>query len=153
MLCAYWDLVLMSFHLGLHWSDDKTDGTPNLKGIPGRTAILRIASVMIAAYGLYAFVKRGIGTYLFLQTEFVFLILRSRCSFSLLITRSDGPFCLSWPLSCQRMQKLQSFKGKDHEKKGYFFICGGGSDCLLCVLFPSRLGRNRRGSQCRFLLP
>lgn len=37
-----------------------------------RTWILRILSTAVALYGLYAFVKRNIASYLFLQVHFVF---------------------------------------------------------------------------------
>ena len=35
--------------------------------------LMRAAAIAIAAYGVYAFYKRQIGEYLFLQTHFVFL--------------------------------------------------------------------------------
>jgi len=61
MLCTYWGFVLMGIHLGLHW---------NIK--LGRTWIFRAAGVLIAAYGVYAFVKRDIHTYMLLRSHFVF---------------------------------------------------------------------------------
>ncbi len=73
MVCAYWNLVLMSLHLGLHWSI--------LIGVAGKrfqnpSAVCmgsaRIAGVAIAAYGVYAFIKCAVGTYMFLQVHFVF---------------------------------------------------------------------------------
>lgn len=73
MLSAYWGLVFLSLHLGLHWS--------TMMGMARRlfpktstvcTVILRIIGAGIALYGVYAFFVRGIPGYLFLQTQFVF---------------------------------------------------------------------------------
>lgn len=73
MICAYWGFVFMSFHLGLHWS--------MMTGIAGRLFenpskirawITRILGAALAVYGIYAFKKRAIGTYMFLQAYFVF---------------------------------------------------------------------------------
>lgn len=73
MISAYWGFVLMSLHLGLHWSmmmgmTKKTVKKSNQIG----TWMLRGAGVLIAAYGIYAFVKRDIGTYMLMQSHFVF---------------------------------------------------------------------------------
>lgn len=78
MTCAYWGFVLMSLHLGIHWrmilsaagkqplrSDQEKAGYL-------RTWILRILGAAVALYGAYAFVKRNIAGYLFLQVHFVF---------------------------------------------------------------------------------
>lgn len=73
MICAYWNLVLLSVHLGLHWS--------MIIGMAGkrfhhpsavRTWSTRIAGAAIAAYGVYAFIKRAIGTYMLMRVHFVF---------------------------------------------------------------------------------
>lgn len=73
MICAYWGFVLMSFHLGLHWS--------MIIGIVGKlwkkppeicTWVARIAGAAAAGYGIYAFKKRAIGTYMLLRAHFVF---------------------------------------------------------------------------------
>lgn len=70
MLCAYWGFILMSFHLGLHWSMM----TGRLFESPSkiRAWIARIAGAVSAVYGIYAFKKRAVGTYMFLQAHFVF---------------------------------------------------------------------------------
>ena len=114
MLCAYWGFVLMSFHLGLHWGVMiKRMGPLISKPSPGRTAILRIASVMIAAYGLYAFVKRGIGTYLFLQTEFVFFDFEEPLFFFFVdYLAVMGFFVFLGHYLAKGCKKLQSFKGE-----------------------------------------
>lgn len=85
MICAYWGFVLMSFHLGLHWS--------MMIGIAGRLFenpskirawIARIAGAALAVYGIYAFKKRAIGTYMFLQAHFVFFDYKESLSLFLL---------------------------------------------------------------------
>lgn len=73
LLCAYWGFVGMSLHLGLHWSmmigmAQKHLGKPSRL----RTWTFRFLAVEIAAYGVYAFVKRDIGSYMLLKSEFVF---------------------------------------------------------------------------------
>ncbi|HBN55741.1 MAG TPA: hypothetical protein DD414_03110 [Lachnospiraceae bacterium] len=73
MLSAYWGFILMSLHLGFHWN--------MMMGMVGkfvkrtsaaRTWSLRGLALAIAAYGVYAFEKRGTGSYLFLKIQFVF---------------------------------------------------------------------------------
>lgn len=73
MLCAYWGFVGMSLHLGLHWNMmlgmmQKYSGIASK--IPARA--LRLLAFGISAYGVYAFVKRNIGSYMLLKNEFVF---------------------------------------------------------------------------------
>lgn len=71
--CAYWGFVLISLHLGLHWSMMRGMAR---KGFPGlssfRKWIARIAGAAIAGYGFYAFIKRKIGSYMLMQVHFVF---------------------------------------------------------------------------------
>lgn len=76
MLSAYWGFVLMSLHLGLHWS--------MIMGIAGkrikkgkRASVFRIwglraFALIIASYGIYAFVKRDIGNYMLRRVHFAF---------------------------------------------------------------------------------
>lgn len=73
LLSAYWGFVLLSLHLGLHWS--------MMMGIAKKLVkkssavlrwVLRGLALLIAGYGIYAFVKRGIGGYMLLMNEFVF---------------------------------------------------------------------------------
>lgn len=73
MLASYWGFVLMSLHLGLHWSMmmgmmKKAVKKPSAV----RTWILRILALAIAGYGVFAFVKRDVGSYMFLKIPFVF---------------------------------------------------------------------------------
>ena len=62
MLSAYWGFVLMSLHLGFHWNmlmemAEKIINKPSVV----RIWTLRAIGVLIAGYGIYAFVRRGIG--------------------------------------------------------------------------------------------
>lgn len=73
MLCAYWGFVLLSFHLGIHWNMilgmvGKLCGKPSKM----RAGLIRVAGVLVAAYGIYALIRRNILAYLFLRTQFVF---------------------------------------------------------------------------------
>lgn len=73
MVSAYWGFVMMSLHLGLHWSmvmGMAKRAAP--KSSVTRTWLLRCAAFLIAGYGIYAFVKRDLGTYMLLKSEFVF---------------------------------------------------------------------------------
>ncbi|MHC1745681.1 MAG: DUF4405 domain-containing protein [Negativicutes bacterium] len=75
MFCAFWGFVLMSVHMGLHLSMLMGVMRKVLhisKPSMPRTIFLRIAALLIAAYGIYAFFQRQIGSYLFLQNQFVF---------------------------------------------------------------------------------
>ena len=73
LLSAYWGFVLVSLHLGLYWN--------RVLGIVRKSAKLsgpiykwvsRTAATVIAGYGIYAFAKRDIGSYMLLQSQFVF---------------------------------------------------------------------------------
>lgn len=63
MTCAYWGLVLMSIHLGLHWN--------MIAGrLPGKG--LRVLAALFAGFGAICFYQADIVSYLFLKVEFVF---------------------------------------------------------------------------------
>ena len=73
MLSAYWGFVFMSLHLGFHWG--------MMMGIAKRPFkkpsvihkwILCVAAILIAGYGIYAFIQRGIGSYMLLKNLFAF---------------------------------------------------------------------------------
>ncbi len=73
--CAFWGLLLMSFHIGMHWSGVMErmrtfcrGGTANTK----RLIFIRVLVVLVSAYGIYAFFKRRFPDYLFLKTDFAF---------------------------------------------------------------------------------
>lgn len=74
LLASYWGFVLMSIHLGLHWS--MITGT--FRWISGRssyalTALSRCVSVGIGLYGTYSVWTHQLWQYLFLRTEFVWM--------------------------------------------------------------------------------
>ena len=73
MFCAYWGLMVMSLHLGLHWNIVVTMAGRLWKN-PSiiRKWVARSVAVIIAGYGLYAFYRRQIGDYLFMRMHFVF---------------------------------------------------------------------------------
>ena len=73
MLASYWGFAFMSLHLGFHWSMMMRMAAKMTKGSSAvRTWVLRTLSLVIAAYGVYAFVKRDIGSYMLLKIQFVF---------------------------------------------------------------------------------
>lgn len=67
---SYWGFVLMSMHLGLHWN--MIMGMARKIAKRKMPSLLRIVVAGIAAYGLWAFIRRDFPTYLLLQTHFVF---------------------------------------------------------------------------------
>lgn len=73
MLCGYWNFVLMSMHLGLHWI---TVVRSVSKRLPQKrsafTWTARIAAALAASYGLYALIARKVPEYLFGITSFAF---------------------------------------------------------------------------------
>ena len=76
ILGAYWGYILISLHLGLHWNMilgmfRKAAGLKNKSKI--RSIVAFIAGLMIAGYGVRAFINRDFSTYLLLKSEFVFL--------------------------------------------------------------------------------
>ena len=73
MLSAYWGFVFISLHLGLHWSM-MMGMVKRLFKKPSapRKWTARILGGVIAAYGLYAFFKQEIGSYMLLKNQFVF---------------------------------------------------------------------------------
>lgn len=73
MAAAYWGFVLMSLHLGFHWSMLMGVAHRWFKGSSAAGKwMARIIAAVIAGYGLYAFIKRDIGSYMLLQVHFVF---------------------------------------------------------------------------------
>lgn len=75
MLASYWGFIFMSLHLGLHWNMiinmiQKTAKVTSTS--PAPKIILRVIAALIAIYGIFAFIKHDIASYLFLKTMFVF---------------------------------------------------------------------------------
>lgn len=71
-LSAYWGFVLMSFHLGLHWNMFVSIARKHFKPSKIGTGIAPAVGILIAGYGVYAFIRRDVGIYLFLKSHFVF---------------------------------------------------------------------------------
>ena len=73
MLSVYWGFVFMSMHLGLHFNifslmiKSKSNPKKPIK------AVVKIVLVLIFAYGVFAFFKRNLIGYLFLQNQFFML--------------------------------------------------------------------------------
>ena len=84
MAASHWGFVLMAIHLGMHWgiftsmaekTEEKTRKTKmEMKNSsPAGRIIPMLLGAVIAVYGLTAFIRRDMLTYMFLQSEFVFL--------------------------------------------------------------------------------
>ena len=76
ILGAYWGFLFVSLHLGLHWNQilrilQKKFPMNQISKIG--CALLSKIGILIAGYGVFAFIKRDFFTYLFLSNEFVFL--------------------------------------------------------------------------------
>lgn len=73
MLSAYWGFVFMGLHLGFHWNMLTGMAGKIVKKSPGaRKLVSRTIAALIVGYGIYAFRKREIGSYMFLKSHFVF---------------------------------------------------------------------------------
>lgn len=73
ILGAYWGFILIGLHLGIHWSTlIKRIKIKKYLSI-NLSTLSFILSMIIALYGIYAFLKRDFLTYLFLKSEFVFM--------------------------------------------------------------------------------
>lgn len=76
ILASYWGFILISVHLGLHWIMviRLAKRYANIKKLPSAYSFLPfVEGALIAIWGAYVFVKRDFPTYLFLQSEFVFM--------------------------------------------------------------------------------
>ncbi len=70
MLCAYWGLVLMSVHLGMHISQMAVRMKLKNKAM---VWALRIISGMVGAVGIYEFISLKFTDYLFGKVQFAFI--------------------------------------------------------------------------------
>ena len=70
MTLAYWGFMLMSFHLGLHVRP--MAAKIKMKTGEQTAKLLNALFLILAAYGVYAFIKRGIGGYMLMRTQFAF---------------------------------------------------------------------------------
>lgn len=76
ILGAYWGILFMSLHLGLHWNM-MIGIVKKRMGIKARSRIRSLTGILsggcIAVYGVSVFIRRDFPVYLFLKSEFVFL--------------------------------------------------------------------------------
>lgn len=84
LLASHWYYLFMSLHIGLHVSmiankiaqkKDAANESSNQESKPqssARKIIFRIVLALACAYGIYAFIERGVWKYLFLQQQFFF---------------------------------------------------------------------------------
>lgn len=75
MVAAYWGFLLISAHLGLHWGMimgmvRKLRKQKEPSKI--QTWTLRILELLISGFGVYAFVKHNLLSYMFMKNQFVF---------------------------------------------------------------------------------
>lgn len=75
MVAAYWGFLLMSAHLGLHWGmimgmvrKLRKQKEPSKM----QKWLLRILALLISGFGVYAFVKHNLLSYMLLENQFVF---------------------------------------------------------------------------------
>ena len=76
MAASHWGFVLMALHLGLHWGMFMGFAKKVFKlKQPSRACkiLLPILGAGIAIYGLIAFIRRDLFTYMLVRTQFVFL--------------------------------------------------------------------------------
>lgn len=71
MLCAYWGFVLMSLHLGLHWSI-VVSRLKNKLTKSWQMTLLSVITMIIALYGIFAFIEHNLISYMLLQNRYVF---------------------------------------------------------------------------------
>ena len=71
IICAYWCYVLWSLHLGLH-TDQIIQPLKSKKSFAKMKWIGRAVFILIAAYGIYAFIHRGFWGYMSGKTMFAF---------------------------------------------------------------------------------
>ena len=74
-LCAYWGLVLIGIHLGLHWGMMIAPLKKKIEKLNNSSyykSLFKISSMIIASYGAVAFLKREIWAYLTLYYSYSF---------------------------------------------------------------------------------
>ena len=72
MLCGYWNFVLLSLHLGLHWVMIVGMAANRLPKHTALKWVVRLSAALVAAYGVYALIARQMADYLFGITAFAF---------------------------------------------------------------------------------
>ena len=73
MISAYWGFILMSLHLGIHWTIITNIITRRFKSSSKALKYMfRAIAAAVSVYGVYAFIKRGIADYMLLKIQFAF---------------------------------------------------------------------------------
>lgn len=103
MLGAYWGFALMGVHLGFHWNS--MVGMMKLNG----KKWLPVLGHAIAAYGVLAFLRRGIGGYMLLLNPFVFFDFEEPLLFFLLdYMAAMGMFVWVGNYAAQKLKKMEA---------------------------------------------
>ena len=118
MLSAYWGFALLSLHIGLHWGGIM-GMAKRLTKKPSkiRRQALRGVAFLIAAYGVYAFVKRDFGNYMLLRYHFVFFGDEPLALFLLDYVAIMGLFVLAGYYLAKAMRKSKSRRPENDFKK------------------------------------
>lgn len=119
MVCAYWGFALMSLHLGIHWGMMVKTAQKHLKkASAARTWIVRAAAFILAVYGLYAFWKRDIGSYMLMRVHFVFFDYEEPVFFFLLdYMAAMGLFVFIGYYVSEGLKKAGNRSGRKKRKK------------------------------------
>lgn len=115
MVSAYWGFVWMSLHLGIHWNMViRMAGKRFQKPSYVRKWTARAAALLIVGYGIYAFIKREIGSYMFLKTHFVFFDYQEPLLFFMLdYIAVMGMFVFIGYYGCGRLKKMRETEKKE----------------------------------------
>ncbi len=121
MICAYWGFVLMSFHIGLHTNmmmAAMRKGAGIQKPSAVRKTVLRIMAALLCSYGIYAFIKRQIGSYMLLRTMFVFFDFSEPLAFFFAdYIAVMGTFICAGHYTCAALRKIPAMKGAKQKDK------------------------------------
>lgn len=117
---SYWGLVLMSVHLGLHWSMitgmfRKLGEGRNLSVI---SWVMRLLALFIAGYGAFCFMQEDIPSYLFLKVEFAFIDYEKN---PVLVLFQHMSIMVLWAIldyySAKGIGKISKLKGEKNDEK------------------------------------
>ncbi len=74
VLASYWGYAIMSFHIGLYWHVMSAMMFSRTAGASStfHRVLPHAAAVVLIIYGVHAFIKRQLGDYMFLTSQFVF---------------------------------------------------------------------------------
>lgn len=114
MTCAYWGFVCMSLHLGIHWGMAvRMAGKLFKRPSAVRKWTACILAVLVAGYGVSAFIKREIGKYMLMQIPFVFFNFEEPVIFFILdYTAAMGLFVFIGYYLCKWTGRKKNGKAK-----------------------------------------